>query len=118
MKNSYIEAVFTAGEAFAVDFEFVENEVAFPITNYVAKIQLRAISPRGEVVQTWLDSSSAITRNNLAGKLTLNLLPAFTSTVDFKVGYLDCLLERADGSDGIRSETIELMVKRGVTDGN
>jgi hypothetical protein len=99
-------------------FEFEQNDLAFSIADYVAKIQLRSVSPRGEIILTWDDSSPEITRDDVAGFLTLELLPDTTASLDFKVGYLDCLLERNDGKDGIRSATLQLTIKRGVTDGD
>lgn len=111
-----IEEVITCGEPFTLIFEFEENYVPYPIGDYSAKIQLRKDSPRGQVMNTWLDGDTEIVRDDNAGKLTFTMRPSTTAALNFKAGFIDCLLFQNSDVDGIRSGVVNVTLDRGVTD--
>jgi hypothetical protein len=116
MAEEIIEEVITCGEPFVIEFKFEENDTPFPIGNLSAKIQLRTDRSRGAILKTWLDGALEIVRDDGAGKLTLTIPPSTTDSFSFKVGFIDCLLWDASDVEGIRSDALQVTLKRGVTD--
>lgn len=110
-----LQHVVVCGEPLEIEFEIVENESPVNITGYEAKIQLCKERLRGEVLATFADGDPAITRSNAGGKVVLKVLPSVTNSFNFKVGFMDLWLHNPTTGDGIRSDLVQLSLKRGVT---
>lgn len=111
--DEVIDSVMVAGEAFEVEFQVLVNDVPEDITGYTAKIDLKKSGRKGNLIQSWDDSSAAITRVNADGKITLRIEPAETNGYDFDLAYMDLLLLKADA--GRRSATLKVEFAGGVT---
>ncbi len=110
-----LQQVVVCGEPLEIEFEIIENESPFNITSYEARIQLRKDKLRGEVLATFVDGDSSIIRNNAGGKVVLKVSPTVTNSFTFKVAFMDLWLHNTVSGDGIRSDPVQLNLKRGVT---
>lgn len=110
-----LEKKMIAGEPLVARFKVRRNKAAMDITGMPAKIQLRDKSPEGPVIAEWDDESPEITRDDLAGFVTLTLPASYTLVQKFKEAYTDLLL--MNDPIGLRSALIKITLHRGATRG-
>lgn len=108
-----LEKKMIAGEPFVIRFKIRRNKLPADITGMPAKIELRDKSPEGPVITEWDDASTEITRDDLAGLVTLSLPASYTNTQKFKEAYTDLLI--MNDSNGLRSALIKVTLHRGAT---
>lgn len=109
-----IQAFMTAGEPFEAVFNFkLDANTPLPLNGFVAKSELRNQRESGAVILSIEDASPFFTRDLSGGQLRLEIPSSITIGFDFQKAVLDVWI--SDGVRGARSETIEIVFKRGVT---
>lgn len=110
-----LKEIIKCGEPLELNFSFWENGYELPIEDFELSIVMRKEKPEGAKINQWVDGDLGITRDNLTGKVSLKLSAQFTSTLNYKVVYLDCWIQNNTTGDGIKSDVIEFTIDRGVS---
>ncbi|WP_331352561.1 hypothetical protein [Cellvibrio sp. UBA7671] len=103
-----------AGEPFTFICNFkTDATTALPLNGFTARSELRNQREGGAVLLSVEDDSPFFTRDLDGGQLRLEIPPSITIGLDFQKAVLDVWI--TDGVRGARSDTIEIIFKRGVT---
>lgn len=100
-----------------VEFVYLDGVTPFPLIGYKLHAEVRKDKVRGDLIKRWEEADGVFVRDDLAGKITLTMPPEDTREFKFATGYTDIFLTRDDSDDlWLRSDTVELLLNRGVTE--
>ena len=103
-----------AGEPFTVICNFtIDATTPLPLDGFVARSELRNQRENGAVLLSIENDSPFFQRDLQGGQVRLDIPASTTINLDFQKAVLDVWI--TDGVRGARSDTIEILFKRGVT---
>lgn len=109
-----MESNITRGEEFYLGWRFRWPDFELKnLTGFSVSVQIRPFENSNTVIASYTEASPQILFMPLAGTVDLYLSPADTAAFDFKTAVIDCWVRNA--TDGDRSATTKLILKRGVS---